>query len=166
MAREKSEILDFIKEGSSLIIAKDELELFIPHRRKALKIDGVIFTPTTKNYITGFKKIELNDPDLDGHYDSKPVYPGVSIAECANLTAAMLIMLTNENAAGYPTVVDFHCKCKRPVFPGDEIVIKLNFLGKEHLDKQNFYSFNYTVEKFYKGNLKMVGEGSIIGTST
>lgn len=166
MLREKAEIIRLREAGSLLILNEEEMELFIPHRRRALKIDNIVFHPAAKKNITGFKSIDVNDSDLDGHFDTRPIYPGVSIAECANLTAALLITITNDNLVGYPTVVDFYCKCRRPVFPGDLIEVRVELLNKEQLKGQDFYNFNYTVNKHCAGKAKLVAEGKITGTAT
>ena len=167
MARKKAEIISLANSGATITLNKAEMKLFLPHRRKALKLDGVNFCQTNETCIIGFKKIGEKDPDLDGHFDTKPVYPGVSIAECANLAAAMLILLTNENLIGYPTVVDFHCKCKRPVYPGDDITIDVDLVKKEQHRGQAFYSFFYVVNKqLPNGHIKAVADGTITGTAT
>ena len=166
MQNKKDEIFEKIKSGSIVTIEKTELTYFIPHRRSAMKIDGVIFCSELENFISGFKFISLDDPDLDGHFIEKPVYPGVVLAECANLTAGMLIALTEEDISGYPTLVEFSCKCKRPVFPGDHIRIDVRLLGKEKIKSQNFYDFDYAIKKSVGDKLKIVCEGTITGTST
>jgi 3-hydroxymyristoyl/3-hydroxydecanoyl-(acyl carrier protein) dehydratase len=166
MLSKRDEIIEKSRSGALITIEKANLTFFIPHRRSALKIDGVTYCQELENFISGFKFISHDDPDLDGHFVQKPVYPGVSLAECANLTAAMLIALTEENTAGFPTVVDFSCKCKRPVFPGDHIQISVNLLGKETIKSQIFYDFNYIIKKSVGEKFKIACEGTITGTST
>jgi len=147
-----------------LILNKEELKLFIPHRERALKIDAVRFDPSNKEQIKGFKMVLADDPDLYGHFPDKPMYPGVSIAECANLTAAMLVMLADENMGGYPTVLDFYCQCKRPLLPGDTMEIALEL--KDWEAKKRFYYFEYVARKKVGEIMKVVAEGNIKGTAT
>lgn len=167
MARKRAGIVHIAKEGYSVTMDKDELELFLPHRGKALKIDGIDYQKSNGNLISGHKKISADDPDLDGHFPGKPVYPGVCIAECANLTAAILVLLTNDHIKGHPTVTDFHCKCIRPVLPGDEIEIKVELVNQEEVKKgHTFYSFSYVVTKKHNGTggAKVVATGELTGT--
>lgn len=165
--RSKEQIKELIDKGHVVELTRKEVELFLPHRRKALKIDGVRFSQEYPGKITGLKTILNDDPDLDGHFDGRPIYPGNCLAECANLAAAMMVILTNENISGYPTVADFQCTCKRPVIPGSTVEINVVLLEQRSHHGAIFYSFTYDVKMTLpNGITKTAAIGKILGTST
>ena len=68
MLDKRKEIIEKSKSGALITIEKTDLTFFIPHRRSALKIDGVVFCLNLENFISGFKFISPEDPDFDGHF--------------------------------------------------------------------------------------------------
>jgi len=108
---------------------REGLATLLPHQGSALrKIDGVFLNKANPTFITGMKKIEPGDPDLDGHFPGAPTYPGYAQDEFTCLTAAALVLYLNDGLERNPHVVQKVCRYKRAVSPGDtlraEVVLK------------------------------------------
>ena len=90
------------------IIDKGMMEKLLPHRGNALKLDEATFfvsrCPSPKRWLIGIKEIRINDPDLDGHFSDRPIYPGHCLIECACLSAALLAKMSYPEMEGVPVI--------------------------------------------------------------
>jgi 3-hydroxyacyl-[acyl-carrier-protein] dehydratase len=97
----------------------------IPHRYPFLMIDRVedIISDTSA---VGIKNVSINEPIFQGHFPTRPVFPGVLIIEAMAQTAAVLVVETlGPSAAGklvYFMTVE-NARFRKPVTPGDTIKI-------------------------------------------
>ena len=104
-----------------------EVLKYLPHRYPFLLIDRVL-TFKADESLTALKNVTINEPFFQGHFPHRPVMPGVLIVEamaqaCAILSLKSLGTLPNENSVFYFVGID-KARFKRPVEPGDQLILK------------------------------------------
>lgn len=103
----------------------------LPHRYPFLLIDRVLSVDPGKS-IVALKNVSINEPFFPGHYPHHPVMPGVLIIEAMAQAAALLSFSSGEDAADDSKVYYFvgidGARFKRPVSPGDQLIIKVEIL--------------------------------------
>ncbi len=119
----------------------------IPHRYPFLMVDRVVQVVANESAV-GIKNVTINEPFFQGHFPSRPVFPGVLIIESMAQTAAVLVVETlGPSAEGklvYFMTVD-EARFRKPVMPGDTLHI--------HVTKQR-----------HRGNVwKFRGEAKVDG---
>lgn len=115
----------------------------IPHRYPLLLIDRVINVVIGKS-ATGIKNVTINEQFFQGHFPGHPVMPGVLIVEAMAQTAAVLVVETQEGAAGkivYFTSIE-SAKFRHPVVPGD--VLHLHAVITQN--RKNLWKFDIIAE--------------------
>ncbi|VVE48314.1 3-hydroxyacyl-[acyl-carrier-protein] dehydratase FabZ [Pandoraea capi] len=102
----------------------------LPHRYPMLMVDRVIGLEPHKN-IKVIKNVTINEPYFTGHYPQRPVMPGVLIVEALAQAAALLTFsdepVHDENTLYYFVGID-NVRFKRPVEPGDQLVLDVDFV--------------------------------------
>ncbi|QEI06269.1 3-hydroxyacyl-ACP dehydratase FabZ [Pigmentiphaga aceris] len=103
----------------------------LPHRYPMLLVDRVLEMESGKS-ITALKNVTINEPFFQGHFPHHPVMPGVLILEALAQTAAILSFTSasetaNSNAVYYLVGID-GARFKRPVVPGDQLILKIDVL--------------------------------------
>jgi 3-hydroxyacyl-[acyl-carrier-protein] dehydratase len=106
----------------------------LPHRYPFLLIDRV--TEFNKGEsLTGFKNVTFNEPFFQGHFPQRPVMPGVLILEAMAQATGLLAFRTLENTAArnslYYLVGMNKVRFKRPVEPGDQLVLSAHLLWQK-----------------------------------
>ena len=95
----------------------------LPHRFPFLLIDRVIDIRGDMSGI-GVKNVTFNEPQFQGHFPNRPIFPGVLMIEGMAQTAGIIGMLAS-NEMQRPTAVYFltidKCKFRKPALPGDVI---------------------------------------------
>ena len=98
----------------------------LPHRYPLLLVDRILdFEP--KEWIRGLKNISFNEQVFQGHFPSRPVFPGVYIVEAMAQTGGCLLMREFEDRAKkviYFMGIDA-VKFRKPVLPGDQLVMEV-----------------------------------------
>ena len=98
----------------------------LPHRYPILLVDRILdFEP--KQWIRGLKNISFNEQIFQGHFPSRPVFPGVYIIEAMAQTGGCLLMREFEDRARkviYFMGIDA-VKFRKPVLPGDQMVMEV-----------------------------------------
>jgi UDP-3-O-[3-hydroxymyristoyl] N-acetylglucosamine deacetylase / 3-hydroxyacyl-[acyl-carrier-protein] dehydratase len=105
-----------------------EVMKILPHRYPFLMVDRVVdFEGDQK--CTGIKQITINEPYFQGHFPGHPVMPGVLQIEAMAQVASIIMLRTSENQGkiGYFASAD-NVKFRRPVIPGDTLVIEAEFV--------------------------------------
>ena len=101
----------------------------LPHRYPFLLVDRVIEVEPCQR-LMGYKNVTINEPFFQGHFPEKPVMPGVLIIE-ALAQATGLLAMESEDVAGkaiyYLVGVD-KARFKRPVVPGDQLMLEVEVL--------------------------------------
>ena len=98
----------------------------LPHRYPLLLVDRILdFEP--KEWIRGLKNVSYNEEVYQGHFPSRPVFPGVYIVEAMAQTGGCLLMREYEDRARkviYFMGIDA-VKFRKPVLPGDQLVMEV-----------------------------------------
>jgi 3-hydroxyacyl-[acyl-carrier-protein] dehydratase len=99
----------------------------LPHRYPFLLVDRVLELEPRQS-ITALKNVTMNEPFFQGHFPDFPVMPGVLIIEALAQTAALLTFaeVREENAIYYFAGID-GARFKRPVLPGDQLIMTAKF---------------------------------------
>jgi 3-hydroxyacyl-[acyl-carrier-protein] dehydratase len=106
----------------------NEIMKFLPHRYPFLMLDKVESVDPGKR-IVAVKNVSINEPFFQGHFPSRPVFPGVLILE-AMAQAAAILSLKNEatmpdsDSLYYFVGID-SARFKKPVGPGDQLVLEV-----------------------------------------
>ena len=107
-----------------------EIMKLIPHRYPFLLVDRIVLIEPGKE-ITGYKNVTINEPFFQGHFPSRPVFPGVLILEGMAQVGGVLAYHTYPESIGekliYFAGID-KARFRRPVGPGDQLVMKLVLL--------------------------------------
>ncbi|WP_435532823.1 3-hydroxyacyl-ACP dehydratase FabZ [Vibrio hippocampi] len=107
-----------------------EIRELLPHRYPFLLIDRVISYEEKKS-LTAIKNVSVNEPQFTGHFPQLPVFPGVLILEAMAQATGLLAFKSfgapAENELYYFASVD-NAKFRKPVTPGDQMVIEVEFL--------------------------------------
>jgi 3-hydroxyacyl-[acyl-carrier-protein] dehydratase len=100
----------------------------LPHRYPILLVDRVLEVEKGKR-IVALKNVTINEPQFNGHFPHRPVFPGVYMLEAMAQAAALLAFATlevtpDENTVYYFAGID-GARFKRPVEPGDQLVMEV-----------------------------------------
>jgi 3-hydroxyacyl-[acyl-carrier-protein] dehydratase len=103
----------------------------LPHRYPFLLIDRVTeFNPGKS--LVGYKNVTYNEPFFQGHFPQRPIMPGVLILEAMAQATGLLAFKTVERGAKrdslYFLVGMDKARFKRPVEPGDQLVLRADLL--------------------------------------
>lgn len=110
------------------------IQELLPQRYPFLLVDKVIAYEAGAS-LSAVKNVTYNEPFFQGQFPHKPVMPGVLILEAMAQASGLLGF---ESAGGKPK--DIICylvgidkaRFKQLVVPGDQLVIKVQFLRKKH----------------------------------
>ena len=101
----------------------------LPHRYPLLLVDRILdFEP--KTWIRGIKNISFNEQIFQGHFPSRPVFPGVYIVEAMAQTGGCLLMREFEDRSRkviYFMGID-NVKFRKPVVPGDQLLMEVKVI--------------------------------------
>lgn len=104
------------------------IEEILPHRYPFLLIDRIVELEDMR--VVGIKNVTANEPHFPGHFPGFPVMPGVLIIEAMAQTAGVLVLKKMEDRESklvfFATIEN--AKFRRPVVPGDQLRIEVNFL--------------------------------------
>ncbi|MDH4285472.1 MAG: 3-hydroxyacyl-ACP dehydratase FabZ [Gallionellaceae bacterium] len=129
----------------SAIMDINEILQRLPHRYPFLLIDRVLSSEPGKS-IVALKNVTINEPFFPGHYPHHPVMPGVLIIEAMAQAAALLSFSSGAGKADDSKVYYFvgidGARFKRPVSPGDQLIIKVEVLR----NKSGLWKFGAVAE--------------------
>ena len=101
----------------------------LPHRYPILLVDRILDYESGQ-WIRGLKNISFNEEVFQGHFPSRPVFPGVYIVEAMAQTGGCLLMQEYEDRARkviYFMGIDA-VKFRKPVLPGDQLVMEVKVI--------------------------------------
>jgi 3-hydroxyacyl-[acyl-carrier-protein] dehydratase len=106
----------------------------LPQRFPLLMIDRVLECEPGKR-ILALKNVSANEPYFPGHFPHRPVMPGVLILEAMAQAAGILVFRTldrkpDDQSVYYYAGID-NARFKRPVEPGDQLLIEVTILGSK-----------------------------------
>ena len=102
----------------------------IPHRYPFILVDRITELEPNKR-VVGIKNVTINEPFFQGHFPGKPIMPGVLIIEA--MAQASGVLAIESIAKGKKGALMFfmgldNVKFRRPVVPGDQLVLELDVL--------------------------------------
>lgn len=116
------------KLSSTAAIDARQLHRILPHRYPFLLIDRVVEITGDRRAV-GIKNVSINEPFFQGHYPSQPIMPGVLIIEAMAQLAGILLSQKLEHAGKVAVLLSMdHVKFRRPVLPGDQLVLEVETL--------------------------------------
>lgn len=113
----------------------NDIMKLLPHRYPFLLIDRITeIVPNEK--VTAYKNVTYNEHFFQGHFPSAPVMPGVLIIEAMAQTGIVLVVHslgidTEKEKKVYLFTGIEKAKFRRPVVPGDKLVIECSNLQKK-----------------------------------
>lgn len=113
------------EETATTLESADILKLLelLPHRYPFLMVDKIVDMDGDRSGI-GIKNVTINEPQFQGHFPGRPIFPGVLLIEgMAQTAGAMCVAAAMKGGA--PSVVYFmtidKAKFRKPVQPGDRV---------------------------------------------
>jgi 3-hydroxyacyl-[acyl-carrier-protein] dehydratase len=101
----------------------------LPHRYPFLLVDRVLDFKRDA-YLIGLKNVSFNEPFFTGHFPVRPVMPGVLIVEAMAQATGLLAMASRPDEVGEKALYYFvgidKARFKRPVEPGDQLIMRVN----------------------------------------
>ena len=114
----------------------EEIMELLPHRYPFLMVDKVLDYQVTDEHKTlrAVKNVSFNEPFFQGHFPGKPVLPGVLIleamAQATGVLAFTMVGKPEPDELYYFAAID-NARFKRPVVPGDQLVLDVEFLKEK-----------------------------------
>ena len=100
----------------------------LPHRPPFLLVDKIF--ELSDQHVVGLKNVTMNESFFQGHFPGAPVMPCVLQIESMAQAGGVLVLSTVPDPENYLTFfmkID-NVKFKRPVYPGDTLIFKLELL--------------------------------------
>lgn len=105
-----------------------KLQRLLPHRFPFLMIDRVVSIEGDRRAV-GIKNVSINEDYFQGHFPGHPIMPGVLILEAMAQLSGVLLSQKLEHTGKVAMLLSMDkVKFRRPVTPGDQIVLEANTL--------------------------------------
>ncbi|MGQ4878408.1 3-hydroxyacyl-ACP dehydratase FabZ [Billgrantia sp. LNSP4103-1] len=112
-----------------MVMDINEIRDYLPHRYPFLLVDRVTELSLGES-IVAYKNVSINEPFFNGHFPHHPIMPGVLVLEALAQACGILGFKTVNKlpADGYVyyLVGSDNVRFKRPVMPGDCLVLEAN----------------------------------------
>jgi 3-hydroxyacyl-[acyl-carrier-protein] dehydratase len=116
------------KEANMADVRIDQIMEMLPHRYPMLLIDRILEIEPDQR-IVALKNVSVNEAFFQGHFQRRPVMPGVLILEAMAQAGACLVFAREENRGklAFLAGVD-RARFKRPVTPGDQLILEIEVI--------------------------------------
>ncbi|MGK7933906.1 MAG: 3-hydroxyacyl-ACP dehydratase FabZ [Microcystaceae cyanobacterium] len=107
----------------------EEIQQLLPHRYPFALVDRIIdYVPCEK--AVGLKNVTINEPFFPGHIPSRPLMPGVLIAEAmAQVGGVVLTQMDGMKGKFFAFGGIDKLRFRRPVVPGDQLIMTVELLS-------------------------------------
>lgn len=106
------------------------IQKILPHRYPFLLVDRIIEAADKK--VVGIKNVTINEPFFQGHFPGHPIMPGVLILEAMAQVGGVGALSTKDNRGKLAYFLTINnAKFRKPVVPGDQLVIEVEFLKEK-----------------------------------
>ncbi len=124
-------------------LSSDQIKNHLPHRYPFLLVDRVV-EYEVRDHLVALKNVSVNEPFFLGHFPVKAIMPGVLIIESMAQAAALLgevsmVEKPSDDALYFLVGVD-KVRFKKPVVPGDQLLIEVQFIK----ERRNIWKFEAT----------------------
>jgi len=110
----------------------NEIKRYLPHRYPFLLVDRVVELNLGES-IVAYKNITFNESLFQGHFPGNPVFPGVltveAMAQAAGILGFKTMDKTPADRSMYLFVGADNLRFKRPVVPGDRLMLRASILS-------------------------------------
>lgn len=100
----------------------------LPHRYPFLMVDRIVDIDGDRSAV-GIKNVTFNEPQFQGHFPGRPIFPGVLILEAMAQTAGAVCIdaMWADQPPGVVYLTSIaNARFRRPVVPGDTIRIHVH----------------------------------------
>ena len=123
-----SQSADTEESSSPITFNLEQIQELLPHRYPFALVDRIIDYVPGKQAV-GIKNVTFNEPHFQGHFPGRPIMPGVLIVEAmAQVGGIVLTQMPGVNGLCMFAGID-KVRFRRPVVPGDQLVITTELLG-------------------------------------
>jgi len=121
--------LDIQINSNKAQLSSEEILGLLPHRFPFALVDKVIEHIPGKKAVA-LKNITINEPQFQGHFPDRPLMPGVLIVESMAQVGGLIVTQMPDLPKGLFVFAGIDkVKFRRPVLPGDQLVITCELLG-------------------------------------
>jgi beta-hydroxyacyl-ACP dehydratase FabZ len=118
------------------VMTVEQIQEILPHRFPFLLVDRVL--ELTDDRILALKNVTVNEPFFQGHFPGMPVMPGVlqveAMAQAGGVYASRIVQFDPATHVMLFMAID-EVKFRRPVVPGDQLMIEVVPLRKGKIFK-------------------------------
>ena len=115
-----------------MLMNREEIKNFIPHREPFLFVDGVLEMEPGA-WILALKSFEPGEGFFMGHFPESPVVPGVIIIESLAQAGAILVYASQQEElkGKRPALVGLeNVRFRKPVLPSDQVKLHVQIIKK------------------------------------
>ena len=111
------------------LLNSSEIYKALPHEHPFKLVDKIIYLD--QNSVVGIKNVAVSEPYFQGHFPDNPVMPGVLQLETMAQVGGIFVLNTVDDPENYWTFFMGvnNCKFRKPVVPGDTLVIRCELLA-------------------------------------
>lgn len=114
--------------GTKLMYSLEEIHQLLPHRYPFALVDRITeYVPGER--AVGIKNVTFNEPHFQGHFPGRPIMPGVLIVEAMAQVGGIVLMQLPEVSGLCMFAGINRVKFRRPVVPGDQLLITTTLLA-------------------------------------